>query len=249
MTITTVLLYVVARRRWGWSRARAGLLTAVLFTMDGAFLAANLVKIEHGGWVPLVIASAAFLIMTTWKRGTDLQRFVVGQTVMPLDRFLAEEVEAAGVARVPGTAVFLTAHPEGTPPVLRHYLKHSKALHEEVILLSILTRETPAVADGQRIVTEKLAGGFFRVRATYGFMETPDVPAIVRACCELGVQADPDEPSYFLGRARLLPTGPSQMQAWRKLLFAFMVRNARSATEYFRIPPDRVVELGARLEF
>jgi KUP system potassium uptake protein len=248
MTITTILLYVVARQRWRWSRARAALLTAGFLAIDGAFLAANLLKIGHGGWVPLVIAGGVFLLMTTWKRGTDLQRFVVGQTVMPLDRFLAE-VEAADIARVPGTAVFLTAHPEGTPPVLRQYLKHSKALHEEVIRLSIATRETPAVPDDERIVTEKLAGGFFRVQATYGFMETPDVPAIVRACCDLGVQADPDETSYFLGRARLLPTGPSRMQAWRKLLFAFMARNARSATEYFRIPPDRVVELGARLEF
>jgi len=248
MTITTILLYVVARRRWGWSRGRAGVLTTILLAIDGAFLAANIVKIEHGGWVPLVIAGGVFLIMTTWKRGTDLQRFVVGQTVVPLDHLLAE-VDAAGIARVPGTAVFLTAHPEGTPPVLLHYLKHSKALHQEVLLLSIATLDVPAVRDDERIATEKLAGGFFRVRAAYGFMETPDVPAIVRACCDLGARADPDETSYFLGRARLLPTGPARMQKWRKLLFAYMARNARSATEYFRIPPDRVVELGARLEF
>jgi KUP system potassium uptake protein len=127
-------------------------------------------------------------------------------------------------------------------------VKHSKALHQEVILLSIATLDVPAVPDDERVVTEKLTGGFFRVRAACGFMETPDVPAIVRSCCDLGVQADPEETSYFLGRARLLPTGPSRMHKWRKLLFAFMAHNARSATEYFRIPPDRVVELGARLE-
>jgi KUP system potassium uptake protein len=248
MAITTILFYSVARHRWHWSILTAGTLAGGFLAMDLAFFLANIVKIREGGWVSLLIAGGAFLLMMTWKRGTELQRFVIGQTTMPLDRFLAE-IDASRVARVPGTAVFLTAHPEGTPPVLRHYVKHSKSLHEEVILLSIDTRETPAVPDRERIVTEKLASGFFRVRATYGFMETPDVPAIIRECCELGVRAEPDETSYFLGRPRLLPTGPTRMQRWRKLLFAFMARNARAATEYFRIPPDRVVELGARLEF
>ncbi len=167
---------------------------------------------------------------------------------MPIDRFIAE-LQVMRPVRVPGTAVFLTAHPEGTPLVLLHHLKHNKALHEEVILLSIVTEDVPEVPDEGRITAEKLPEGLFRVRAAYGFMETPDVPAIVRRCCDLGPRADPQETSYFLGRARLLPVGPSRMMKWRKLLFGFMVRNARSATEYFRIPADRVVELGARIEF
>jgi KUP system potassium uptake protein len=247
MTITTVLFYVLARYRWRWSAAQALPVAGAFLVVDLAFLAANVVKIRDGGWVPIVIAGGAFLLMTTWKRGTDLLRFILAQTSMPIDRFLAE-LRAMRPVRVPGTAVFLTAHTEGTPLVLLHHLKHIKALHEHVILLSIVTEDVPEVATKGRITAETLPEGLFRVRAAYGFMETPDVPDIIRRCCDLGARVDPEETTYFLGRARLLPDGPSRMMKWRKLLFAFMARNARSATEYFRIPADRVVELGARIE-
>jgi KUP system potassium uptake protein len=248
MTITTILLYVVARRRWRWSPVAAGLMAGVFLAVDGAFFAANLIKIEDGGWVPLVIAGGVFLLTTTWKRGTGLMRFIASQTAMPLDRFVAE-IETTRPPRVPGTAVFLTADPNGTPPVLLHHLKHNKALHQEVVILSIVTEDVPEVPDSERITSETLPEGIFRVSAAYGFMETPDVPNIVRRCCGLGLRADPEDTTYYLGRARLLPVGPSRMMKWRKLLFGFMARNARSATEYFRIPADRVVELGARIEF
>jgi KUP system potassium uptake protein len=145
--------------------------------------------------------------------------------------------------------VFLTAHPEGTPLVLVHHLKHNKALHAEIIILSIITEDVPEVPDDERITSEQLADGMFRVLAAYGFMEAPDAPDVVRRCCDRGMRADPQDTSYYLGRARLLPVGPAPMMKWRKLLFGFMARNARSAIEYFRIPPDRVVELGAHLEF
>ena len=128
-------------------------------------------------------------------------------------------------------------------------MKHNKALHEEVVILSILNEEVPEVPDDERITTEKPAEGFFRARAAYGFMETPDVPEVIRRCRGLGLRADPEDTTYYLGRARILSVGRAPMQHWRKLLFGFMVRNARAATEYFRIPPDRVVELGARIEF
>jgi KUP system potassium uptake protein len=248
MTITTVLFYALARRRWRWSATQAAALAGAFLLVDLAFFAANAVKIPDGGWVPVVIAGGAFLLMITWKRGTELLRFVFRQTSMPLERFVAT-IEAMPPPRVPGTAVFMTAHPEGTPLVLLHHLKHNKALHEEVIILSILTAEVPEVDDDGRITSEKLGAGLFRVTVAYGFMETPDVPQVIRRCCGHGVRAEPEETSYYLGRARLVPTGPARMMKWRKLLFAFMVRNARSATEYFRIPPDRVIELGAHLEF
>ncbi len=248
MAITSVLFYVLARRRWRWSRLRAGAAAGAFLAVDLAFLGANAVKVREGGWVPLVIAGGAFLFMTTWKRGTELLRFVFVQTSIPLDRFLAE-IRASRPPRVPGTAVFLTAHPEGTPLVLLHHLKHNRALHEHMLILSIVTENVPEVPDAERITTADLGDGIFRVRAAYGFMEAPDVPDVVRRCCAAGLDADPETTSYFLGRARLLPTGPSRMVRWRKLLFGFMARNARSATEYFRIPPDRVVELGARIEF
>jgi KUP system potassium uptake protein len=248
MAITTVLFYVLARHRWRWSAARAGGLAGTFLLVDLAFFGANVVKIREGGWVPLVIAGGAFLLMTTWKRGTELLRFIFSQTSMPLDRFIAM-IETVRPPRVPGTAVFLTAHPEGTPLVLVHHLKHNKALHEQVLILSIITADVPEVSDETRITTEAMTEGLFRVQAAYGFMESPDVPDVVRRCCDLGVRGNPEETSYYLGRARLLTEGPSRMWKWRKLLFAFMARNARSATEYFSIPPDRVIELGARVEF
>jgi KUP system potassium uptake protein len=248
MAITTALLYVLARYRWGWTIGRAVTVAGGFLLVDLAFFGANAGKIRAGGWVPLVIAGGAFLLMTTWKRGSELVRGILAEQAMPFDRFLAE-LERLRPPRVPGTAVFLTAHLEGTPLVLLHHLKHNKALHEEVVILSVITEDVPEVSSDRRITTEKLADHIFRVSATYGFMEPPDVPDIVRLCCGLGVRADPLTTSYYLGRARLLPTGPAPMMKWRKLLHGFMVRNARSATEYFRIPPDRVVELGAQTEF
>ena len=150
--------------------------------------------------------------------------------------------------RVPGTAVFLTAHPEGTPLVLLHHLKHNKALHEEVILLSIITEEVPEVPPEERISTETLPQGFYRVRAYYGFVQTPAVGEIVELCRDRGMKADPEQTTYYLGRARLLPSGTSPMMRWRKRLFIFMARNASSPTDFFGIPPNRVVEMGARIE-
>jgi KUP system potassium uptake protein len=248
MTITTILFYVVARRRWRWPLATAGTLAGGFLLVDLAFLAANVLKIREGGWVPLLIAGGAFLLMTTWKRGTELIRFLQVQRALPLDRFLVG-LESEPPLRVPGTAVFLAATSDGVPRVLLHHLEHNKALHDQVLILSIVTEHVPEVPAAERITGDKLPAGFFRVRAAYGFMETPDVPDLVGRCCDLGARADPAETSFYLGRARLLPTGPSRMMKWRKLLFAFMARNARSATQYFRIPPDRVVELGALLEF
>jgi len=248
MAITTALFYLIARHCWQWSAWRAGALAGAFIAIDVAFFLANIVKLEEGGWVPLGIAAAVFLLMATWKRGSELLRAILSPASMPLDRFLAD-IERLNPPRVPGTAVFLTANSEGTPLVLLHHLKHNKALHEKVIILSIIAEEVPEVPDAERIASEKLAAGLHRVKAAYGFMETPNAPDVVTRCCGLGMQADPQVTTYYLGRARLLPVGPAPMMKWRKLLFGFMSRNARSATEYFSIPPDRVVELGARIEF
>jgi KUP system potassium uptake protein len=248
MAITTLLFYVVARRRWGWSALRAGALAALFLAVELAFLAANVLKIAHGGWVPLVIAAAIFLLMTTWRRGARLLiREVAGRSV-PLQRFFAE-MEAHPPVRVPGTAVFLTAHVDGTPEVLRHHVRHNKVVHEEVVFLSVVPEEVPEVPDTERVSVEPLGHGFHRVVARYGFMETPDVHAIVARCCRETLQADASDVSYYLGRPQLVPAGPAPMARWRKVLFAFMARNARSATQFFNLPPDRVVELGMQIEF
>jgi len=247
MAVTTALFYVIARRRWNWSVARAGTLAGVFLAVDLAFLGANIVKVERGGWVPLVIAAAVFLGMTTWNRGTILLTGILARAAVPLDRFLAD-VERTKPPRVPGTAVFITPPMEGAPPLLTLHLTHNKALHEKVILLSILVEDEPDVPDGHRLVVERLPLGFARVRAHYGFMETPDIEDVVELCARLGVTADPAQITYYLGRARILPTGTAPMMRWRKRLFAFMARNASSAPDFFGIPPSRVVELGAQIE-
>ena len=248
MAITTLLFYQVARHRWGWSRLHAGGIGAFFLLVDLAFLSANVIKIEHGGWVPLAMAIALFTLMTTWHRGRAILREILRRGTLPLDLFL-EDVERRKPVRVGGTAVFMTSDPEGAPVVLLHHLKHNKVLHDQVILLSILSAEVPEIEDGERVIVEKLHAGFYRVQATYGFMETPDVKAILARCEKAGIRARPNETTYYLGRERLIPYGKSQMATWRKKIFAFLSRNARSATEFFGIPPNRVVELGTQIEF
>jgi len=248
MTITTVLFYVIARQRWHWSLLRAGALAGAFLTIDLAFFGANIIKIAEGGWVPLAIGGGAFLLMNSWHRGTELLRGFLAQAAVPMDRFL-EEVERAKPPRVPGTAIFLTPDVDGAPLVLQRHLGYNKALHEEVILLSIITEEIPEVEHDTRVTTEALPQGFHRVRASYGFMERPDVQEIVAICRDLGIKAEAEETTYYLGRTELLSTGPAPMMRWRKRLFSLMSRNASAATDFFNIPPNRVVELGARIEF
>ena len=247
MAVTSVLFYLVARHRWRWPAWRAGGLTALFLALDLAFLGANLVKVRAGGWVPLVIAAAVYILLSTWKRGTELMRVLLTRASVPFEPFL-ERLARVPPPRVAGTAVFLSATTEGVPPVLLHHLAHNKALHENVIILTVLTTDEPEVNDADRLGSELLAPRFHRVRARYGFMETPDVPAVVEHCCGLGIAGGLADTSYYVGRTRVLPTGPAPMAKWRKLLFGFLSRNARSAMEYFRIPPDRVVELGAQVE-
>jgi KUP system potassium uptake protein len=247
MVITTALLYVVARERWGWPLLAAGLTCGVFAVIDLTFLGANLVKIAHGGWVPIVLAVGGFTLMTTWRQGTMLLRRATARDSVSIDHFFAE-MRRLDPPRVDGTAVFLTAHVEGTPEVLLHHLRHNKALHEEVIILSVITEAVPEVPDAERVKVEPLRHGLYRVTAHFGFMETPRVPDIIARCCDHNLRARPDTVSYYLGRPHLLPTGRTRLMKWRKLLFGFMMRNARSATEFFAIPPERVVELGMQVE-
>jgi KUP system potassium uptake protein len=248
MTMTTALFYVIARRRWGWPVLRAGLVAASFLTIELAFLAANLPKVAHGGWVPLLIASAIFLIMTTWRRGTRLLTRVLSGRSMPLEKFFAQ-VESQQPPRVPGTAVFLTAHTSGTPEILVHHLRHNKALHQHVLFVSVVAEDIPQVAEAERLTVEPLPLGFYRVIARYGFMETPNVATVVERCCRETLASSVDDVTYYLGRPTLIPTARTRMMKWRKMLFVFLARNSRPATQFFGIPPDRVVELGMQIEF
>jgi KUP system potassium uptake protein len=196
----------------------------------------------------VAIGLVVLTLMTTWKRGRELLGVLMHRASLPLDALLAD-VGRKRMLRVQGTAVFLTSDTEGAPVVLLHHLKHNKVLHEQVVLVSILSAGVPVVEDSERLAVTVLDHGFFRVIARFGFMETPNVPRLLAACEEYGLRVRPIETSYFLGRERLLPIGPSPMMQWRKKLFSFMVRNARSATDFFGIPPNRVIELGAQIEF
>jgi len=248
MAMTSILFGCVVHMRWGWPVWKAVMLAGTFLAIDLVFFAANVPKIVHGGWVPLALGSVIFLLMITWNRGRTLLREILANSAMPLQTFL-DSIARSQPHRVSGTAVFMTSTAEGVPGVLLHHLKHNKVLHKQVVLLSVLTAEVPETPAAERVQVEALAHGLYRVRATYGFMQTPDVKEILARCQEAGIETKPLDTSYFLGRERLIPNGPSPMMRWRKKIFVFMSRNARSATEFFGIPPNRVVELGTQIEF
>jgi KUP system potassium uptake protein len=246
--MTTALLYTVARTWWGWSRLRAILLVGPFLIIAGAFFGANLLKVRDGGWVPLAIAFIIFVLMTTWNRGREIVQDLLRRGMLPIDLLLADLANRK-TARVPGLAVFMTREPEGAPVVLLHHLKHNKVLHEQVVLLSVTSEEVPEIPDDERITIQRLPQGFYRITARYGFMETTNVPGILARAREAGIESKPLETTYYLGREQLIPTGTTPLWTWRKKLFVFMSRNSRSATAFYGIPPNRVVELGAQIEF
>ncbi|MGI8618223.1 MAG: potassium transporter Kup [Gemmatimonadaceae bacterium] len=246
-TMTTLLMFVLARSWWNWDRWRAGLFLAAFLTVDLAFLGANVLKVAHGGWVPLLIGAILFLMMTTWFRGRAIVQDMMNRSTLPMD-LLIQDVAKRKTPRVSGVAVFMTPASEGAPVVLLHHLKHNKMLHEQVVLLSIVSTEVPEVSDETRLTVEVLPEGFFRAISKYGYMETPDVKKVIDRLGEWGVHKRPGETSYYLGRERLLPTGTGALAKWRKHLYIFMSRNTPSAAEFFGIPPNRAVELGAQME-
>ncbi len=246
MSITSVLFYQLTRQ-WGWAPWKSLSLVTLFLALDLSFLGANVVKITEGGWLPLVMAAAVFMVMTTWKEGRrTLGRHIIANT-LPTELFLAD-VQGTQPHRVKGTAVFMTSNPDGAPPVLLHHFKHNKVLHEQVILLSVQTKHVPEVPAAHRLAVKELGQGFWQVTATYGFMETPNVIECLTLCNELGLKVDPQTASFYLGRETLLTSGRSRMAHWRKALFAVLSRNARPANMFFNIPPNRVVELGTQIE-
>jgi len=247
MSITSMLFYAVARQRWGWSVLRAGSLVTVFLAVDLAFFGANLAKILHGGWFPMLAAVGVFTMMTTWKLGALWRARELAKVRMRFEDFFAS-IKLDPPARVKGTAVFMTQDPDGTPPALFHQLKHNQVLHEQVIILTIVTSNEPAVPPTQRVQISQLGRGFWRVIGRYGFMETPNVPEVMRRAAGEGLETFRGRTSYFLGRETFVSTGRSEIPAWRRALFMLMARNARSPTEFFKIPPNEVVELGAQIE-
>ena len=242
---TCFLAAVVFRRQFGWSRPAVFGVFGALFLLDAVFFAANVVKVPEGGWVPLVLGGVLIGIMTSWKRGRDLLLARWKQDSLPLASFLARLAQSRTV-RVPGLAVFLTGNPDYVPGALLHNLKHNKVLHERVLFVTVLNEDVPEVAQAERTSVEELAPGIHRVVTRYGFMESPNIPRDLAGLRAQGVDFDPIQATYFLGRETLLPAKAPRMPVGRLWLFRVMARNAGSATEFFRIPSDRVVELGVR---
>jgi KUP system potassium uptake protein len=247
MIITVLLLYIVMTERWHWRKPAALAITALFLAIDTAFFGANALKVVQGGWVTLAVAAVLFTVMTTWRTGRRLVAERLTARAVPLETFLTV-VEASSPLRVPGTAVFMTAQPTGTPPALAHNLRHNKVLHEHVIVLTVATAQVPHVAVKDRVDVQPLGRGLYNMRLQYGFMEDPNVPEALLDARERGLPVDVEDVTYFLGRETILVTRRKGMAIWREKLFVLMTRNAVRATAFFRLPPERVVELGVQVE-
>jgi KUP system potassium uptake protein len=247
MSITSFLIFLVCRQNWKFSLGAALAIYLPLVVIDSAFLSANLVKLGAGGWFPLVVGIGMFAIMTTWWRGRfELSRTMATGTI-PDELFLADIAQTA-LPRVPGTAVFMASATAGMPNVLLHHVKHNKVLHQQVVLLSVVTENVPFVVGSSSLSARDLGHGFYRVVARVGFMQQPNVPKILTRCERQGLTVNAADTTYYLGRQTLLTTGNSRVARWRKMLFSFLAHNSRPPTSFFQLPPNRVVELGLQIE-
>jgi KUP system potassium uptake protein len=248
MMIDTLVAFVVARSHWGWTLTKSLLVFGLFLIVDLAFVGSNLLKIVQGGWFPLVIGLVIFQVLTTWQRGRKILVTQLRDIAVPLDGFLGRVTDKHPV-RVPGTAVFLTADANNVPFCLLHNLKHNKVLHQRVILLSVTTESVPIVHERDRIDIVDLGKGVHRLIVRYGFAESPNVPRILATAAErMGFAFNMMDISFFLGREKLVASKRPHMSGWRERLFIWLQRNAVSATDFFRIPSNRVVELGAQVE-
>jgi KUP system potassium uptake protein len=246
MVITTLLAYIVARYQWGWGALPALGVTVVFVTLDLTFFGANALKIAHGGWFPLLVGGGIFVLMTTWKRGRELLARRIRSQIIALEDFW-ELLRVERPARVPGTGVFMTSNAEGAPPALMQNFLLNRVVHQEVILLTIVTTEQPRVLPNERVSVQGMEYGFKRVIGRYGFMDQPDIPALLMEHHILSSSVE--HCTFFLGRETVLPAVGGGMARWRQHLFAFMTRNSQRAATFFNVPPDRVMEIGSQIRF
>ncbi len=245
MLIDSILIGFVMVLLWRWSWVRTGAIVGALLLVDIAFFAANAIKIPQGGWFPIAMALIAFTVLTTWKRGRRLVEDELVKQSIPVHAFLDM---IGDVHRVNGTAVFMTSNKEGVPSALLHNLKHNQVLHERVMLVTVTTADTPYVNDMERLCLHRMKEGFMRIIIRYGFMEDPDIPGALEQCCRFGERFDPMDTTFYLSRETIIPTIRQRRMHWlRARLFVFMAKNATNATDFFKIPNNRVVELGTQL--
>ncbi|MFO1512101.1 MAG: potassium transporter Kup [Verrucomicrobiota bacterium] len=247
MIITTLLLFFAACKLWKWNEWQAGALCAVFLLIELAFLGSNIAKVGHGGWFPLAIGIIGFTLMSTWKTGRQRLRQRLINSLLPIEDFLKDVAESKPL-RVPGTAIFLAGNPDGTPAALTHNFKHNRIIHKRVVLLTVVIEEIPYVEAERRLTVKDLGQEFYRVIGRYGFMEEPDAQALLKLCKPHGLNFREMETTFFLSRETIIPTERRGLARWRKRLFALMARNAQPANAYFRLPPNRVVELGLQVE-
>jgi len=249
MLVTAILTFFVIRYAWSYPLALCVLATGFFLLIDLAFFSSAMLKLPGGGWFPLAIGLAVFTVMTTWRRGREMLFKRLAEQSIPLEPFL-QSLFREPPHRVEGTAVFLTAAADATPHALLHNLNHNKVLHERVVFLTVQVREVPWVSFADRVAVDKLGHGCWRVRVRYGFMNRPDVTRALELCAPHGLELDPMRTSYFLSRQLIVATEShiSGMAHWRDRMFAAMARNAGNITDYFNIPPNRVIELGTRVQ-
>lgn len=247
MAITSILAFVVAINHWKWGVKSSFVLFGLFFLVDFAFFYANLSKIEEGGWISLALSGLIYLLLSTWRKG----RRILGQKLLnrsvSIEDFL-KQLKEHPVHKVSGSAIYMAGDSWGVPFPLLHLIKHNKVIHEQVAILTIKTKEVPWVPKKERVQIESLDNNFYRIIAFYGFMEIPKIKHILEACRERGIQFNITDTTFVLGRETILATGDPTLSVWRERLFAFMSRNAERPTNFFKIPPNQVVEVGIQVE-
>ena len=247
MTIDSILVMIVFRRMWHWSRVHVALVGGLFLLVDAAFLGANADKVEHGGWFPLVLGAVIFTLMASWRRGRELVMREIKQSGLALEPFISS-IAAHPPLRVPGTAIFLTANQDAVPHALLHNLKHNKVLHERNVLLTVEVQETPTAEAEERVEVQSLGNDFYKLTLRFGFAEDPDVPEAIEAIQACGLPFDLMDTTFFISRESIVATDRPGMALWRDKLFVFMQRNATPATAFFQIPGNRLIELGTQVE-
>jgi KUP system potassium uptake protein len=245
MLLTSLLMFLAMREVWGWSLPVSVAVAGVFVVVDLAFVSANMMKVFEGGWFPLVVAAIVFFLMSTWWRGRHVLLRALERDTYPLSDFIRQ---VHTKTRVPGTAIYMTSRLDMVPVPLLHNLKHNKVLHERIVILRVATENVPRIAPEDRIQTSHLGDNFHSVRVRYGFMEHPDIPQVLEDCRSRKLEFNMMDTSFFVGRVTIVASGHSRLNGIRRQIFDFMHRNAQPATEFFRIPPNRVIELGGQVE-